>query len=147
MSYVSNADIQQRLGTAAYIQLTDDDGTGSADESVVDEARISAEAEIDSHLAGRYATPVDATGEPAVAAVLASMALDLASYRLHLRRVPVPADVIRRREESMAWLRAVAAGQAHLPALTPPTAARAQGIVAQIAGPQRRMTREALEGL
>ena len=38
MAYVTNSDIEERLGTAAYVQLTDDAGTGSADTDKVDEA-------------------------------------------------------------------------------------------------------------
>jgi len=31
MSYATNADIEERLGTATYIELTDDTGLGQAD--------------------------------------------------------------------------------------------------------------------
>lgn len=147
MSYITNADIQQRLGPQAYIQLTDDAGSGSASEEVVNEARIAAETEIDSHLAARYRTPVNTAGEPAVAAVLAALALDLVSYRLHLRRPPVPPDVARRRDECLAWLAAVTGGGVHLPALAPLAASTSQGLVARIDGPPRQMTRDTLDAL
>ena len=43
MAYISNTDIPTRLGSAVYVQLTDDAGTGSANTAVVDEARAGAE--------------------------------------------------------------------------------------------------------
>ena len=48
MSYITNSDIELRLGTSRYIQLTDDTGSGSADTNIVDEARQGAEGEVDS---------------------------------------------------------------------------------------------------
>ena len=59
MSYLANSDIEKRLGAAAYVQLTDDEGTGSANQDRVDEARLGAEGEANSYLARRYAVPVD----------------------------------------------------------------------------------------
>ena len=34
MSYITNDDMELRLGTARYVQLTDDAGTGSANTAV-----------------------------------------------------------------------------------------------------------------
>ena len=59
MAYISNADLQERLGASAYVQLADDNGDGAADVGVVDEVRLAAEGEVNSHLARRYATPID----------------------------------------------------------------------------------------
>ena len=61
MAYVTNADIQERLGNDTYIQLTDDDQDGSADVGVVDEARLAGEGEVNSYLARRYHVPIDLT--------------------------------------------------------------------------------------
>ncbi len=147
MSYITNGDIEKRLGTALYIELTDDTGGGSADPVKVDEARLAAEGEVNSHLAARYQTPVSLASEPTVAAVLRGVALDLAVYRMHLRKPPVPADVVRARADAVAWLEGVAAGSIHLPAMSPLQGSEAGGIVAEKAGPQRTMTRDGMKDL
>ncbi len=86
MPYVTNADIEERLGTLAYVQLTDDTGSGAADLDKVNEARLGAEGEVDSYLAARYAVPVDLVAHPELSAVLRTFVLDLVEYRLRNRR-------------------------------------------------------------
>jgi len=147
MSYVSNADIEKRVGPAAYVQLTDDEGTGSANEDRVDEARLGAEGEVDSYLARRHAVPVDLSGHPQVQAVLVGFVLDLAVYRLHARRPPVPQDAVRRREEAVRWLQRVAEGQVHLPAADVVEANPAGGVVAEARSAERKFDRSGLERL
>ena len=61
MSYITNVDIEERLGTALYTQLTDDTGTGSADTDVVDSSRDEAEGEAKGDAKGE--TKGDAKGE------------------------------------------------------------------------------------
>jgi phage gp36-like protein len=88
MLYITNTDIERRLGSAAYVQLTDDDGDGSADVGVVDEARLAAEGAVNSFLAKRYSVPVNLVAHSELADLLASVTLDLAEYRLRARRPP-----------------------------------------------------------
>lgn len=145
MSYVTNADIQAWLGTQTYIELTDDTGSGTADAAKADEARLGAEGEANSYLATRYGVPVDVSSEQEVEAVLKSFILDLASYRLHSRRPPVPADIVRRREEAVTWFSRVASGVVQLPAALVVRENTALGIVGRTDGPGRLMTRESLE--
>lgn len=147
MAYITNEDIQSRIGPAAYVQLTDDTGTGSADTAKVDEARLGAEGEANSYLAARYAVPVDLTGEAQLAATLKSFVLDIAAYRLHTRRPPVPDDIVRRREEAVTWLVRVASGLVQLPAALALAENGALGIVARAVGPSRSMTRETMDSL
>jgi len=64
------------------VQLTDDDGNGLADSGVVDEARLAAEGEVNSHLARRYQVPINLSEHSELAALLASITLDLVEYRL-----------------------------------------------------------------
>ncbi|MBK8268023.1 MAG: DUF1320 domain-containing protein [Planctomycetes bacterium] len=147
MSYITNANIESRLGTALYIQLTDDAGTGMADATKADEARLGAEGEANSYLATRYTVPVDVTSSPEVAAVLTSFVLDIAVYRLHRRKPPVPPDVVRAYAEAVTWLGRVASAVVQLPAgvaLAEPTTL---GILAENTGPARSMTRETLDQL
>lgn len=113
----------------------------------ITEARLGAEGEANSYLAARYATPVVLTGESEVAAVLRTFVLDLAAYRLHGRKPPIPADVVRRRGEAIEWLARVASGLVQLPAVAAPSAPTSLGALADASGGERVMTRAALEQL
>ena len=147
MAYITNIDIESWLGAETCVELTDDAGTGAADAAKVNEARLGAEGEADSYLATRYRTPVDVSGHPEVAAVLRAFVLDLAAYRLHSRRPPVPDDVVRRHEEAVTWLARVASGIVQLPAAAALLENPTLGIVGQAEGPPRVMTREELDSL
>ena len=118
MSYLSNADIETRLGTTTYIQLADDDGDNEADVGVVDEARLGAEREGDSYLARRYAVPIDLVAHPELTDLLATFTLDLAEYRLRARRPPIPDAATQLRQHAAQWLERIANGTVDLPALT-----------------------------
>ena len=147
MSYITNDDIEAWLGTETYIELTDDTGSGSADQAKVDEARQGAEGEANSYLATRYEVPVDVSAEVEVGAVLRSFVLDLAAYRLHSRRPPVPEDIVRRREEAVTWLARVASGVVQLPSALAMRENTALSTLGQAEGPKRIMTRESLDDL
>lgn len=147
MGYITNEDLERRLGSEAFLELTDDEGTGQPNAARADEARLGAEGEADSYFAVRYAVPVDLGADPRAAAVVRSFTLDLAAYRLHGRRPPVPPDVARRRDEAVAWLREVARGTAHLPASAALRDNPALGERVASAGPARSMTREQLDRL
>jgi phage gp36-like protein len=147
MSYITNADIESRLSTALYIQLTDDANTGSADATKATEARLGAEGEANSYLATRYETPVDVSSSPEVSAVLKSFVLDIAIYRLHRRKPPVPPDVVRAYAEAVTWLSRVASAVVQLPATIALTEPTTLGILAENTGPERSMTRETLDQL
>lgn len=142
MAYITNADIQTRLGNATYVQLSDDNGDGSAETAVVDEARIAAEGEVDSYLAVRHAVPVDGTVHPELAGLLKAAALDLAEYRLRLRRPPLSEDARRRHDQTVEWLRRIADGTVALPSLVAPAG---RGPMAQATGADRVLSRAELE--
>lgn len=147
MAYASNADIEERLGSAVYVQLTDDAGTGAADEDKVTEARLAAEGEVDSYLGRRYAVPVDASAEATLAALLKSIVLDLAEYRLHGRRPPVPEAVREKRQSAVNWLGQVAVGKLALPSVAELPANTSQGFYAASTSAERVMSRDELEDL
>lgn len=146
MAYITNVNIEERLGTDTYLQLADDDGNGVADAAVVDEARLGAEGEVNSHLARRYEVPIDLVAHPELAELLATMTLDLAEYRLRARRPPVPEDARRRRGDTVAWLSGVAAGSIDLPSTVPVAPTTARGPAAQVSGEERLLTRDELSG-
>ncbi len=147
MGYITNADVEERLGTSTYVQLTDDPGTGTADEDKGNEARLGAEGEVNSYLARRVAVPVDLATWPELAGLLKSVVLDLVEYRLRGRRPPVPSGVSQRRDEAVQWLERVAAGEVMLPARVEITTNPAAGAMVASTGSARSMTREALRDL
>ena len=147
MAYVTNNDIEERLGTAAYIQLTDDTGSGSADIDKVDEARLGAEGEVNSYLGRRYAVPIDLAAHAEVADVLKSFVLDLVEYRLHSRRPPVPGAVSSKRNQAIAWLDRVAGAEVILPSVAPLAENPATGLAAETSSNERIFTRDELDNL
>jgi len=144
MSYVTNEDIELRLGTARYVQLTDDAGTGSPDEAVADEARLSAEGEVNAALAPRYAVPIDLVAHPEVADLLRGVTLDLVEYRLHARRRDIPRDVAARRAAVADWLARVGRGDESLPSVAPIPPGAPQGPRASTTGEPRILSRDEL---
>jgi phage gp36-like protein len=147
MSYISNSDIELRLGTRVFVQLTDDEGLGSPNIQVADEARLGAEGEVDSYLARRFQVPIDVGAHPEVAAVLATVTLDIAEYRLHARREPVPDGVIARYRAALHWLAQVAAGRIALPSAGVLEGGTATGISGASVGNPALLSRQELEGL
>jgi phage gp36-like protein len=146
MAYITNKDIQDRLGPSLYIQLTDDSGSGSADLDVVDATRQEAEGEADSYFARRYAVPIDLSTHPELSSLIKGFVLDLAEYRLHTRRPPVTPDVIAKHAHAVDWFQRIAVGQAELSSLATVTANAATGPVASITGEARLLTRGELDG-
>lgn len=144
MSYITNNDLEERLGSATLLQLADDDANGVADVGIVDEARLAAEGEVNSRLAVRYAVPIDLTAHPELADLLGSFTLDLAEYRLRLRRPPVSEDARHRRDHAVEWLEGVAAGRMQLPSVSP---VATRGIGATAIGAERILTRSEMESL
>lgn len=147
MGYLSNADIENRLGSSAYVQLADDDGDGIADVVVVDEVRLGAEAAVNSFLARRYAAPIDTLVHTELADLLRSICLDLAEHRLRARRPPIPTEAVRMHEQAMAWLLRIADGTVSLPALTALSGPTSSGRIAAASGPARRLTEDELDAL
>jgi len=144
MSYVSNTEIQQRLGSAAYVQLADDDGDGVADVVVVDEARLGAEGEVNSYLARRFTVPIDLTVHTDLTDILKTVTLDLIEQRLRQRRPPVPEATTVRYRDAMRWLQGVADAKIELPSATPVAAQTLRGPLAQTTGDDRLLSREEL---
>ena len=144
MAYITNDDIEQRLGGASYVHLTDDDGDNVADAGVVDEARLGAEGEVDSHLARRFRVPINTTAHPELAGVLASITLDLVEYRLRARRPPLPAEINRRRDDAVEWLTRVADGRLTLPSATPVATRDTSDVIATTTGEPRLLSRDEL---
>jgi phage gp36-like protein len=147
MAYVSNDDVLLRLGQRAYVQLSDDAGSGSANEAVIDAARAAAEGEVNSYLARRYRVPLDLAAHPELNAILAAVTLDVVELRLHARRPPVPEHITLRYRAALDWLSRVGSGAAALPAESAPAAGTVTGAGAVVTGEDVTLSRAELEGL
>lgn len=144
MSYITNSDIETRVGHAAYVQLADDDGDGSADPAVVDELRLAAESEVNSYLARRFRVPIDLATHTDLADLLKSITLDLAEYRLRCRRPPVPKDAGDKFAHAIQWLRGVADARIELPSALQVASGTARGTLGLATGENRLLTRDEL---
>lgn len=142
MAYATIDDLALRLGPTAYVELTDDEGTGMPNVARAAEALAAAEAEIDSRLVARYAVPVDVSAEPQAAALLKALALDLAEHRLYARHPPAPQDVRDKAAFAREWLHDVLVGRAHLPLSQPAAVSASAGVLAETAGPSRIFRRD-----
>jgi phage gp36-like protein len=116
MSYGGIDTLLLQFGRCELEQLAPalDGQEGSLDEARLGAALIRASAEADSYLRVRYAVPVSADGaanpEP-----LTSFVGDMARYHLSGGDAQESDPIARRYQESLAWLRAVAAGTVDLP--------------------------------
>lgn len=117
MSYASNQDIIDRVGTQAASQLTTDSG-GTPSQAVLDEIRTSSQGEVDGYLSKRYAVPVDVAAHPNVEGLLKGITLDVAVYRLKTRRPPIPDADKTLYEKAIELLEKIAKGDVNLPAVT-----------------------------
>ncbi len=145
MSYITDADIERRLGIAALVQLTDDAGTGSANAEAIAEAREGAEGEVNSYLARRFRVPIDVGLHDELASSLATVSLDVVAHRLHVRRPPIPPEVASQYEAAVSWLANVANGDVALPAES--ELAGAVGVTARASGNAAVLSKDGLAGL
>jgi len=149
MAYITTAQLNERLG-GLYARLTDRVNGATADATVAQQIVDEAEAQANSYLARRYATPVDLSAQPELAPVLEARVLDLAEY-IAWRSSPFVSDVPDRVrflfDEALRWFRAVAAGSVDLPAASPLPAPTASDDGPRVAGTQRKFTAEELDGL
>ena len=77
MSYATRQDMVNTIGERELIALTDREQTGAINDSVLAVALATAEAEVDSYLAGRYPLPF-----PNPPLVLTAYTCDIARYHL-----------------------------------------------------------------
>ncbi|MEM7668984.1 MAG: DUF1320 domain-containing protein [Pseudomonadota bacterium] len=110
MPYTSLADLTDRFGESLLIQLTDrgEVATDQIDVSVIDRAIVDTDALIDGYVAKRYALPMAQTP-----ALIATLALDIAIYKLHVYQPneKIEADY----KAAMRSLEAISAGSITLP--------------------------------
>lgn len=101
--YGTKPDMIARYGEEELIQLTDRVAAGVIDDTVLDQARADAAAEIDGYLAGRYQLPL-----AEVPPSLVRVACEIARY--HLYDDAVTDNVKDRYDNAVRFLRALAKG-------------------------------------
>ena len=88
-NYIVQSDLDVYLSDADLIMLTDDDNTKEIETDKVAECIVAAEAEVDSYISKQYTTPITGT----IPETVKEWAVQLATLRLHQRRLPVPPDI------------------------------------------------------
>ncbi len=150
MSYITTTQLSQRLGATLYARLTDRVNGTTPNAAVAQELVNAAEAEADSYLARRYATPVDLVARPELANLLAARVLDLAEYAAW-KSSPFVGDPPQRVHllyaAALQWFEDIAGGKLVLPAAVPPAGPLATDERPRYAGGGRVFTAEELDGL
>lgn len=102
--YVTEQDLIDRFTEVHLAQLTSRNGVDVIDSAVLERAQSDADAEIDSYLARRYATPITAPFPP----VLVRLAGSMVRYFLH--KDEVPETVRKNYEDAISLLKKMASG-------------------------------------
>lgn len=113
MAYATAADMIARFGQAELIRLSVPEGEldGEVDVAAVTTALSDASSLVDSYVEQRFATPLAAAPASIIAATC-----HIARHALALARNQTPGDAVTRaRDEAIAWLKRIAAGEVSLP--------------------------------
>ncbi len=106
MAYSTLADIKKLIPEDVSIQLTDDEGSGTVNQTRVDEAIAQADGEINGYLAGRYTVPLST-----VPALIRKFSVDIAIYNLYSRKTEdMPKTRVDRYNNAIRTLEAIAKG-------------------------------------
>ena len=150
MAYITITQLQSRLGSTLYARLTDRVNGTTADTTAAQQLVDEAEALANTHLARRWATPIDLAAHPELVDVLESRVLDVAEY-LAWRDSPFVADIPERvrllHEDTSRWFTAIAAGELDLPAAAPLASRTAVDDGPRHAETPRTFTHDELDGL
>jgi len=150
MAYITPNQLSARLGSTLYARLTDRVNGTTASVTVAQQLIDEAQAEADSYLAARYATPVDLAARPELLAVLQARVLDLAEYGAW-RSSPfvsdLPARVKALYANAISWFHEVVRGSVVLPAAAPPPGPQATSDAPLWQSPPRVINRTTLDGL
>lgn len=150
MAYITTTDLSARLGATLYARLTDRVHGTTADNDVAQQIVAAAEAEADSYLAKRYATPLDLVAQPELVGVLQARVLDLAEHAAW-KSSPFVSDPPQRIRmlyaTALAWFEAVARGAVTLPAAVPPASSTADDAGPRYSAQPRVFTAVELDGL
>lgn len=114
MSIVTQQMLEDRVGEAELIRLTDDAGSGAVNAAVLARAIDEGEGEILANVAQKYTLPLDLS-DAIVAAAIKAKLLDAVVYRLCMHRDrPVQEDITAAYKSALAWSEKIAAGNLRL---------------------------------
>lgn len=114
-SYLTTTELKTRFENDAELEFLTDKAEGSTpDEAVLTDVVETAEGEINSGLAMRYATPVDVSIDTTLAALLKRMTLDLAEVYLHRRGEGASEIKTEQRDRVLEWVEQMATGKRRL---------------------------------
>jgi len=157
MSYASVQNLKDRLGysgdasnPAIYDQLTDPVTLKTADDGYAQTLIDNAQSIMDGWFARRYATPIDTTGDADLARVLREHCLNIAQHHAWTKsplRKSIPRSTQEAHDETIDWLKAVAEGDADIPADEIPEESPTQGFSGKAVGEDRVSTSDAMDGL
>jgi len=146
MSIITQTEIEERIGTAETIRLTDDAGTGSADTAVLAKIIADGEGEVLNLIAQAYVLPLT-LGDANAAAAVRAMLLDVIVFRLLMRRMPVPEDAVTAYKAAMARAKEIATKVVGLVGETPVGTDPAGGGRITLDSSERILTRDSMNGL
>jgi phage gp36-like protein len=98
-----------RFGQREVLSLSDRDGTGEVNATVLADALDDASSEIDTYLAGRYALPLDPAPK-----MLGGICCDIARYRLCGGETVMTEEIRQRYKDAVSFLKLVASGDVTL---------------------------------
>lgn len=105
--YCSIDDIRKNIPDVSLIELTDDNGTGQIENSIVSEAIAYADSTIDGYLRGRYNLPLNP-----VPKIIQKISIDIAIYHIYSRRfeLEMPEGMQKRYENAIKLLENIQKG-------------------------------------
>jgi len=122
MSYSNKSDILKQLAESALIELTDDEGTGSVNDDVVNRAIADSDATIEAYCARRYKIPLSSVPDK-----VRQVGVDIDIYNLYSRKGDVIPDLRNDRyKEAIRLLEKISEGKISL-GLQPPPDPPAEG--------------------
>jgi len=131
--YANASDWIARVSSPIAIQLTSETGS-SADSDLIDTVIGSCEGLVNGYLQRRVSVPVTVGASPQLFAAARGATLDIASYRIHLRRPPVPGDWKIAFDNAMKWLTDLAEGKVSPPDNVDAGSKAASGYSERLAG-------------
>ncbi|MDI3480794.1 MAG: hypothetical protein PWQ97_449 [Tepidanaerobacteraceae bacterium] len=141
MMYCTLDDIKNQVPEDVLIDLTDDNGTGAINETIVDKAIIDAQEEIDVYASKLYTVPFNP-----VPGIIKKLAVDIAVYNLFSRRgfdqESADSVILQRYKSAIKLLENLSVGTATIG--TPPSSPPARTVY--IEGTKRVFSRKRLEG-
>jgi len=139
MTYATQQNMIDRFGEQELIELTDRAQLGVIDATVLEQALVDADAEINAYLVSRYTLPL-----ASVPPVLTRFAADIARYMLYDTRASD--QVLQRYKDAIAFFKQVSTGSASLGLDAGGSGQVVDAGGVQVSAPDRVFNSESLDG-